>query len=66
MNCPNCNYEPVVNEFDYTEAPGQFFDLGIEAKRAATDEWCAQEPHREPIYGCPNCGVMFMNIGYQK
>ena len=33
--CPNCGYTPQVNEYDYCELPGQFFELGVEAKRVS-------------------------------
>lgn len=67
MKCPNCGYAPTINEFDYAEAPGRFYKLPVEAKRERGEEWYesyGQEPRREQVYGCPNCGVMFMNMCY--
>ena len=65
MKCPNCGYEPAVNEYDYCEAPGRFYELCVEAKRAATGDWYSRDPDREQIFGCPSCGVMFMDMGYE-
>ena len=65
MKCPNCGYEPAVNEYDYCEAPGMFYEIGVEAKRASTDDWYNRAPDREQIFGCPSCGVMFMDMGYE-
>ncbi len=64
MICPNCEYEPEINEFDYCETPGRFYELGIEARRENNEEWYAKHKSqdREQIYGCPRCGIMFMNV----
>jgi len=62
MRCPNCGYEPTINEFDWCDAPGRFYELGLKAEQEPNSTRC--HPDREPVLGCPNCGVMFMNMGY--
>lgn len=62
--CPTCGYTPQVNEYDYCEPPGQFFELGVEAKRVDSIGWRGPSLDYEPIHGCPRCGVMFMDMGY--
>ena len=64
LKCPHCEYEPLFNELDYCDAPGRFYTLDVEAKRDSTGEWYDRGPEREKVYGCPACGIMFMNMGY--
>ncbi len=66
ITCPHCGYKPEINEYDYAEAPGRFFTLGIEAKAENNMEWFAKYDKREAVLGCPKCGIMFMNMGYSQ
>lgn len=63
MKCPHCSYEPNINEFDWCEAPGRFFEIGLEMKQQP--EGWNRESARELFYGCPRCGILFMNMGYE-
>lgn len=66
MQCPCCGYEPQINENDWCAAPGRFFALGVEAKQEGNFNWGGPiEVDREEVFGCPRCGVMFMNRGYE-
>ena len=61
MTCPHCGYEPEINEFDYAQGAGRFYTLGIEMKQQA-NEHSKYGDAREPVYGCPRCGVLFINV----
>ena len=65
MNCPNCNYEPQINEFDYVLGAGRFFALPLEMKQEEPAD-SKYKPRREPMFGCPVCGTVFINMGYKK
>ena len=60
MKCPKCDYEPEINEFDWAQGPGRFFELGIEMKQQG-NEHSKYHDAREAVYGCPSCGVVFIN-----
>ena len=65
MNCPNCNYEPQIDEFDYAEGEGRFFTLPLEMKQEP-NPFSKYDAKREPMFGCPNCGTVFINMGYKN
>ncbi len=66
MKCPHCNYEPEFSpdNDEYVLGEGRFFELGIDAKRRTNELWADEE--REPVFGCPRCGVMFMERYYER
>ena len=61
MKCPHCDYEPEINEFDYAMGAGRFYTLGIEMKQEANAHSNYHDA-REAVYGCPSCGVVFINV----
>ena len=65
MKCPYCNYEPEFSpdNDEYVLGAGRFFELGIKAEQEP-NQWDG-DFERERIYGCPQCGVMFMDRGYE-
>ena len=67
MKCPNCNYEPEFSpdNDEYVLGEGRFFELGIDAKQEENATWRGSDFAREEVYGCPRCGVMFMNRGFR-
>lgn len=63
MKCPHCEYkhgyEWVKEANEKIEGDkGDFFSLPIKMEREAP--WEPKE--EEQIYGCPNCGILFMNV----
>ena len=64
MKCPHCGYEPVINEFDYCEGAGRFFAFPIEMTQLPNNHY-RNDVLREAIHGCPRCGIVFMNMGYE-
>lgn len=64
MKCPHCEYEPSENEYGYCDSPGRFYKHPVKADREKTDEWYSKNDEREAVYGCPKCGIMFMDFGY--
>ena len=69
MKCPNCGYVPDVNEFDYCEAPGHFFTLGVEMQRPDLGEWYSRgsnQRERREVFGCPSCKVVFIGFATEK
>ena len=65
MNCPHCNYEPPFSEEndEYVLGDGRFFELGLKAEQEQNRH--AGHTEREPVYGCPRCGVMFIPRYYE-
>ena len=65
MKCPCCNYEPEFSpdNDEYVLGEGRFFELEIKAEQEP-NRW-AKCMEREPVFGCPRCGVMFMNRYYE-
>ena len=61
MKCPHCEYVPEINEFDWADAPGRFFVLPIRMEQEANDQAKYGNQH-EKVYGCPRCGILFMNM----
>lgn len=66
MFCPHCGYEPTLNEYDWCEAPGRFFELQGHEMVQEENQHSKHYPQRETVYGCPRCGILFMNMGYTK
>ena len=63
MNCPNCNYEPEINDLDYCDGPGRFYTIALEMKQEP-NPYSKYDVRREPLLGCPLCGTVFINMGY--
>ena len=62
MMCPNCDYEPGDGgDYDYVEAPGRFYELALEMKQVA-NQHSKYDDRREALHGCPNCGLVFINV----
>ena len=70
MICPNCKYEHgYTDRYDennnYIETEevsgdcGVFFEMENKAER---DIGGYTQPKRERVFGCPKCGVMFINV----
>lgn len=65
MKCPHCNYEPEFSlDNEYVLGEGRFFELGIKAEQAQNR--FVEYTERKPVFGCPRCGVMFMERYYER
>lgn len=66
MKCPHCNYEPEFSpdNDEYVLGEGRFFALGIKAEQEQNR--FVEYTEREPVFGCPRCGVMFMERYYER
>ena len=63
MKCPNCKYEPDTNVSGCAREPGWFFELETKAKQP----WPNYMGNTvESVYGCPKCGVMFMETYWEQ
>ena len=66
MKCPHSNNEPEFSpdNDEYVLGEGRFFELEIKAEQEP-NRW-AKYMEREPVFGCPRCGVMFMERYYER